>query len=510
MLGVLRRNKNSPVISILLGLIALLMVGFGITLGGANQGGWAAKVNGEPISETEFNSRYSSEYRQKQAANRSYDRKAAERDNLREEVLNKMITSKLLAQEAMKMGLAVDDEALRKEILKTEYFQENGRFSRQRYERVLNSLRMSDAQYEESERERLLAQKMLAAVQAMGVSDKELKTDFERQELKINTAYIQVQKSLFAGEVGTITPADVEAWSKKVENVQQEVEAYYQKHKRNKYDVPKKVCARHILIKSNKSLPPDIRKKHQDQLSEAGKKIAAGTAFAEVAKQYSEDSTKNKGGDLGCFSTGQMVPAFEETAFGLKVGEVSTRVESPFGYHLIKVYDVKEPIRRKLDDVTDEIKKELAKETKAGTLTKELADKLLASAKTKANLQEALDSVKADNPKAANLRVDETGPFNQDAQFLPKLGMAKKVTQAAWLLSKEKAVVEAPVETDNAWIVLRFKEKIEPDPKRFDTAKMGLSYRQTVDKVSSIFENWGESLRKQGNVKINPDAVRYN
>jgi peptidyl-prolyl cis-trans isomerase D len=92
------------------------------------------------------------------------------------------------------------------------------------------------------------------------------------------------------------------------------------------------------------------------------KRILDGQDFAEVAKELSEDLSAEQGGDLGWFKPGEMVPAFEETAFQLKPGEVSEVVESPFGLHLILVEDRKEAIERSLEEVREEVIATLAEQ----------------------------------------------------------------------------------------------------------------------------------------------------
>ncbi|WIF95677.1 peptidylprolyl isomerase [Caminicella sporogenes] len=93
---------------------------------------------------------------------------------------------------------------------------------------------------------------------------------------------------------------------------------------------PIKVRARHILVKDEK-LAKDLLKR-----------IKSGEDFAQLAKEYSEDpGSKEKGGDLGYFSRGVMVPEFEEAAFSLKKGEVSDLVKTRFGYHIIKTEEIK-------------------------------------------------------------------------------------------------------------------------------------------------------------------------
>lgn len=104
------------------------------------------------------------------------------------------------------------------------------------------------------------------------------------------------------------------------------------------------VEARHILVDT------------EEKAKELKAKIAEGTDFATLAKEHSKDpGTKDDGGMLGYFSTGQMVPAFEQAAFALKKGEVSDPVKSQFGWHLIKVEDRRQKPPPSFEDVKDRI-----------------------------------------------------------------------------------------------------------------------------------------------------------
>ncbi len=99
------------------------------------------------------------------------------------------------------------------------------------------------------------------------------------------------------------------------------------------------VRASHILLMyegSQKSSAARSKDDAQTQIQQLKQQIDAGADFAELAKQHSDCPSKAKGGDLGTFGRGQMVEAFEESAFGMDVGNVSDVVETPFGYHIIK------------------------------------------------------------------------------------------------------------------------------------------------------------------------------
>lgn len=88
---------------------------------------------------------------------------------------------------------------------------------------------------------------------------------------------------------------------------------------------------------SDESVNSDSKAKAEEVLA----KVKAGEDFAALAKQYSQDTTASAGGDLGFFAKGKMVPEFETAAFALKEGEVSGIVKTVYGYHIIKVTEVK-------------------------------------------------------------------------------------------------------------------------------------------------------------------------
>jgi parvulin-like peptidyl-prolyl isomerase len=139
--------------------------------------------------------------------------------------------------------------------------------------------------------------------------------------------------------------------------------AFYEAHKQD-YE---QVRARHILIRAAGSPSPVEPGKKELTDAEAlakaqdiRKKLATGGDFAALAAQESDDSgSKDKGGDLNFFKHGQMVPAFDQAAFSLKVGEMSEPVKTQFGYHIIKVEARKSYEDSKLD-VDRRLRSELA------------------------------------------------------------------------------------------------------------------------------------------------------
>ncbi len=99
------------------------------------------------------------------------------------------------------------------------------------------------------------------------------------------------------------------------------------------------VRASHILLMYEGSMRSRAARSKDDaqrQIQELETEIREGADFADLARASSDCPSSSKGGDLGSFGRGQMVPEFETAAFGMDVGAVSGVVETPFGYHLIK------------------------------------------------------------------------------------------------------------------------------------------------------------------------------
>ncbi len=163
----------------------------------------------------------------------------------------------------------------------------------------------------------------------------------------------------------------------------EEIEKYFTEHKDN-FKEQEQVRARHVLARieappaaqptppapgaapapapapaDNKKALEEAKKKARAKIEAAQKKLKSGAKFEDVAKEMSDDVTKNNGGDLGFFARGRMVPPFEETAFKLKPGDTSGIVETSFGFHIIKVEEHKEARERPLEEVKESIRASL-------------------------------------------------------------------------------------------------------------------------------------------------------
>lgn len=144
-----------------------------------------------------------------------------------------------------------------------------------------------------------------------------------------------------------------------------DIKTHYEQHK-DQYLIPEMVRASHILANTEEDA-----KRLLEELNK-------GRDFAELAKQSSKDLTKDRGGDLGYFRKGQMIPEFEKACFSLKVGETSDIVKTRFGYHIIKLTDRKEALYRSLEEVKENIRTLISRDRqreKFEALVKKLKDR---------------------------------------------------------------------------------------------------------------------------------------
>lgn len=135
----------------------------------------------------------------------------------------------------------------------------------------------------------------------------------------------------------------------------EEVQAYYDEHIED-FQMPETVQARHILLSVGADDDEETRAAKRAKIEEIRAQLIAQDAdFAELAEAHSDCPSRQRGGDLGSFGRGQMVPPFEEAAFSQAPGVVGEVVETDFGYHLIEVIDTQEARQAPMDEVRDHI-----------------------------------------------------------------------------------------------------------------------------------------------------------
>ena len=166
---------------------------------------------------------------------------------------------------------------------------------------------------------------------------------------------------------------------------EEEIKRYYDEHS-EEFMLPERWRASHILVDT-----PEEAEKIREKLKQ-------GASFEELAEKRSKDAASKKGGDVGYFSKGQLIPEFEKACFELELGELSDVIKTQFGYHVIKLTDRKSPEVQEFSRVENIIRKDLERKRKTQLLEDLIAD-LQNNTKITIN-KELLDEVKAEEPES--------------------------------------------------------------------------------------------------------------
>jgi peptidyl-prolyl cis-trans isomerase D len=416
-----------------------------------------ADVDGRELLAGEFQTRYLTQVNQfRQQFGGTINESLLRQLGVEQQVLSSMIDEQVALIEAERQGLRVSDEELAQQIFAIPGLQENGRFiGEERYEQLLQAQLppMTKSQFEDSLRRSMMIEKLRAAVTDwMAISDAELEREYRRRNEKVKLQVVTLATDAFRDKV-VVTDDEIATYfeSRKAEyrvgeqrtikyllldRDQQrqkvvvppaDVQRFYNENIQQ-YQTPEQIRASHILLNTAGKDEAAVRKQAEDVLA----KVKAGGDFAALAKQYSDDSSKDKGGDLDFFGRGRMVPEFEDAAFKLEPGQVSDLVKSQFGFHIIKVAEKRPGTTRTIDQVRQQIQQQLAAQIADQQLIDQ-ATKLEARLETPADL----DTV----AKELGLTVQESGAFTREDP-VPGLGAAPAVAASAFQLA-DQAVSDA-------------------------------------------------------------------
>lgn len=385
----MREGANSIWVKIILGLIILSFVFAGVgsyLAGSGNQ--FAAKVDGQEISQREFEMAYQNERNRMQSQLGDYFSTLmgdpAYVQQFRRNVLDRMVNDLLIQQRAEELGMRISDAQVRQTILSMPEFQRDGAFDNEQYNMLLRRAGMTPDMFAESMRTDLLRQQFLIAIQGSDFAlSNELTalTKLEQQQRDIRTLTLNVAEFTKNVDVSDdeakafyeqnpqmymrpdqVKAAYIELSGDNLKNTltvsDEDAKAYYEEHK-SKFGTAEQRLARHILVQGKGS---EAKAKAEQLLAQ----LKSGADFAELAKTSSDDTfSGQEGGKLDWFERGVMDPAFEEAAFALQKGDISDVVESDFGYHIIKLDDIKAPQVKAFADVRDEILAEVREQRAA-------------------------------------------------------------------------------------------------------------------------------------------------
>ena len=428
MLERIREGSQGPWAMAIIALIVLSFVFAGVSSYVSSSGSSAAaEVNGEPISQQDVERAYQAQRARLEAQfGEGISALFSDENYLRDfrmNVLDRLIADTLIEQKAKELGMRVSDKQIRDAITAMPEFQTEGSFDNERYLMLLRQNGFQPSDFRDYMRQQMTREQLSRAVQASDFSlPEEVSLAHRLQGQTRNADYLIVDSAPFAASV---------------ELSDEEVQAFYDENI-SRFDTQEKVNLAYVTLavedlKADVSVSEEeIEQEYQDNIAlyktteerrvshiliefgddkgaakEKAESLLAeveqGADFADLAEANSADTfSAENGGDLDFITAGMMDPSFDEAAFAISnVGETSEVIETEFGYHIIKLTDMKPVETTPLAEVRDEIEAQL--------LTDKATDEFFALQSEMANLAFEVPDTLEDVAGAVNGKIKETG-----------------------------------------------------------------------------------------------------
>jgi peptidyl-prolyl cis-trans isomerase D len=391
MFDTIRNNSK-----ILMGLLVLLIIPSFVLFGVdgyssmSDRGAVVAKVGDLEITQQEWDAMHQQEVDRIRASAPNLDAKLLGSEEARYASLERMVNDRLISVAAEKQLLVTSDQRL------ANYLQQDpsiaslrgpdGKLDMERYRQLAASQGMTPEMFEARVRRDLSNQQVLSSLQASAVAsqrqtDTALQAYLQRREIQIQ----RFDPAAFAAKV-QVTDADLEkfyqaqserfrspesadveylvldaaALAKNIQLPEQDVKTYYEQNLQ-RLSGQEQRRARHILINAAKDAPAADRDKARAKAEALLADVRKDPkTFADLARKNSDDpGSAANGGDLDFFAKGAMVKSFEDAVFALKKGDISSVVESEFGFHIIQLTDIKTPAAPSLEAMRPQLEADL-------------------------------------------------------------------------------------------------------------------------------------------------------
>ncbi|QNS14302.1 SurA N-terminal domain-containing protein [Mannheimia bovis] len=423
MIESMHERSKGPVFKIIFALITLSFVIGGVGSGLMATDNSVAKVNGEEISQQLFNNAVN---RQQNILNTEMGSRFWDlMDNpeyakqFNQSVLNSLIDEELLRQYAKDLKLGVSAEQIKSEIVNSQMFQQDGKFSNELYQQTLRHNNLSPDAYAAIVHEGMLQSqiqegivssdftvpaqqetlaKLLLQQREVRLAEFSIAKEMENQtasQEELQTYYDANKTKLLAPEKLTVeyvafSPKDVES---KIDITDEQIQTYYDRNKGD-YVTKGEAHLAHIQVAT------------EAEAQAVEQELKNGADFATAAKAKSADTlSANNGGDLGWAKAGTFPKAFEDAVANLEVGQVSNPVKVDNAYHIIKVLERKPEQAIELAQVKDKIAQTIRQElvlTEYSNIAREMANRAF---ENNSSLEEVA--------KAGNVKVQKTEQFTR-------------------------------------------------------------------------------------------------
>lgn len=505
MMQLIRDKAQGIFVWLIVAFIIITFATFGLSSylsGSANVA--VAIVNGDEILATQYDQAYQNfQQRLQQQQGENYRPDMFPEAFMRQQVIDSLVNDLIFEQYLQDQNFSASAKQIHSELAKQSVFNgDNKQFSKARYREVLNEKSINVVLYEDSIKKQIIQQQLYKGLQDSAFvlnSDIEKYQSLKNQQRDIGVltlslvkfkndikitdeeqqAYYKTHSADFmTAEMVSVEYAelDLEKSALNFDVTDDEAKKYYENNIKLYSTGIEQRKLRHILINVNKKTDDATAKK---QITALYEKIVAGANFKEIAKKSSQDiGSSKKGGDLGFVSKGDNDKSFDEIAFSLIKDKVSKPVRSRFGYHLIKVEEIKPAIVTPYTKIKDKIKAELKKNKAEDDFYKDV---------------DRMDQLAYETSDSIEPMRNELNLEIKTSKLLPRSGGAgifsdRRVLDQVFsddVLNKGRN--STPIElSESHYVVVRLLKRESAKQKPFDNVKTVIKSRLLTEKANTI------------------------
>lgn len=503
----MRNQAQSWIAKVILGGIVLSFALWGVGdyfMG--SQVEYVAEVDGKPLTDSAFRQAYERQLNAyRSMLGKQFSKELVDQLGIKEETIQTLINRRLMLDEAQKLGLTAPEAALMASLQSNPAFQSTDGFDLNRYKIITRNMGFRTTRdYEDDQRLNLMVNALQKAVIGSAqVNDQEIHDFFNREfeqrvlsavivdpasiakKIKIDDAqaraYFEANQQNYRSPLKVkLTAVEIspESFSGDMAIESTEVEKAYS-DRIAEFTTPEQRRARHILVK--RGADEASRQVAFDKINEVKARLDAGEDFATVAGEASDDNSAGKGGDLGFFARGAMLPEFDEAAFSTDKGKVSSPIETQYGFHLIKIEEIKAATETPLKDVYESLASEIRKARAA-----EEAYKVSQALDDALGMEDSLKAAAA----GLDLKATEIGPISKDEMLGEQLLGSDSSLQERAFSALPGQVVEVQELDDGRFVALEVLDRIEPDTLSF------------ADAAAQVYEDARNALAKTEALKM--------
>ncbi len=530
------RNNTKIMMGILFLLIIPSFVLFGLEgySGFKDQGATVAKVNGNKISQGDWDAAHKREVDRIRASMPNIDVKVFDTPEAKYATLERLVRDQVVAAATRKLNLIASDTKLARELQSIPAIAAlrlpDGKLDMERYKQLAASQGMTPEMFEMQMRADISNQQLIQGVQGsafatLAQTQTAMNAFMQRREVQIvnfpvtdflskvnvSDADLQAYYDKNANKFQSAESADIEYVVLDIESLrqtivlnEQDLKSYYEQNLQ-RLSSKEERRASHILITAAKDAPEAEKKAARAKAEDLLKAVKAKPAsFAEAARKNSQDpGSAVKGGDLDFFGRGAMVKVFEDAAFSLKKSEISDIVESEFGYHIIQLTDIKAPKAQSFETLRPTLEADLKKQ-QAQRKFAEMAETFSNTVYEQSdNLKPVAEKLKQSVQKASKVARNAESQNPQSKNFLSNPALLQALFSEASLQKQRntEAIEVAPNTLVSARVVKHQPAATLALTEVKDLVKRGL----TQEKAAEMAKSQGE--QKLANLKTSAEGL---